>query len=318
MTLARKKPKGEEVLPEPVQKSATEAIREIETLQGGRVLVYTSGRSIAFWDIAPLYRLLAKMGHQSKLSIIIQSRGGFPDDAFKMANVIREFADHVTFIVASYANSAATMLCLSGDEILMGPISELGPTNPMMYVDERLITPTVVEPSTVRGEPKEKQRPQQRQMAAHALRDFLTAAGVLRMDENGAFGYDPEVLSVYMANGILNPFILGEFERSGKISVQYCETLLKRYMFRDRDDADGLAPEVARRLCEGYYDHNYSIGRKEAREVLKLKVQDMSDELCQRTSELLSAYDEMIAAQNIATIIETSDGFEIDHWPSAP
>ncbi len=153
-----------------------------------------------------------------------------------------------------------------------------------------------------------------RPMAAHALRDFLTASGVLRADGKG---YDPEVLSVYMAKGVLNPFLLGEFERSSKIAVQYTETLLTTYMFRGEENAVAQAQKVAKRLCEGYYDHAYPISRKEAREALGLKVEDMPDELWQRSSELMRAYDSMMESQNIATIMETSEAFEIEHWASS-
>ena len=292
-------------------KPAAQAIKEIEGIMRCRVIVYAARRSIGPWDVAPFYSLLEKLGHQDKLAIIIQSTGGFPDDAFKIAKVIRESSDHVTFVVPSYANSAATLLCLSGDCILMGPVSELGPTNPMMYVDERLITPTVPQPMIDGGSQEKPTQPRQRQMAAHALRDFLKASGVLRADGKG---YDPEVLSVYMAKGVLNPFLLGDFERSGKIAVQYTETLLTDYMFRGREDSKALANEAAAHLCEGYYDHQYPIVRKEAREVLHLNVEDMSSELWNHCSELMQAYDQMMEAQSIAVIIETSNDFKITHW----
>lgn len=317
MTSAAEKPEKAKPPQKPTEKPASEAIKEIEPIADGKVIVYTSGRYIGYWDIPPLYRLLEKLGPQKRLSIILQSRGGFSDDAFKMANIIHEFTDDVVFIVPSYANSAATLLCLSGNRILMGPISELGPTNAMMNVDERLITPTVPEPNPVNTEPKEKDMPKQRQMAAYALRDFLIASGVLIKGESGSMEYDPQKLSVYMANGILNPFLLGEFERSGKKVIQYAETLLSRYMFCKQEDCNVLASMTARKLCEGYYDHNYPISRKEARDDLRLEVEDMSDELRKRSSELLIAYDRMMAAQNIATIIETSEAFEIDHWQSS-
>lgn len=295
-------------------KPAAQAIKELEECTGRRIIVYTSQRFLGPWDVPPLYSLLAKMGHQEKLSVVVQSHGGFQDDAFKMANVIREFAGDVTFIVPTYANSAATLLCLSGNRIAMGPTSELGPTNPMMDVDERLITPTVVEPADLRGEPKDRD-PKRRQMAAHALRDFLIAAGVLKEDGSG---YDPEVLSVYIQRGILNPFLLGDFERSGKTAMQYAENLLRMYMFREFDDANGRAADTARKLCEGYYDHSYPISRREARDVLRLEVEDMSEELWRRTSELMLAYDKMMESQRIATILETSDAFEITHWAPSP
>ncbi len=192
----------------------------------------------------------------------------------------------------------------------MGPITELGPTNPMMNVDERLITPTLLEPGGAPLDRREWDEPPKRQMAAHALRDFLTAAGVLTSE--GA--YDPERLSVYMTKGILNPFLLGDFERSGKIALQYAENLLRAYMFQGEAEANERASKTARILCEGYYDHAYPIGRKEAREQVGLKVEDMPDELWEVASALVSAYDRMMVNQRIARVIETSDGFEIDHW----
>ena len=293
----------------PNGKSAGEAIKEIEELTGHRVVAYVSRRSLGPWDILPFYRLLAGIGHQEDLSIIVQSSGGYPDDAFKLATVIHEFGDRITFIVPSFANSAATLLCLSGNKILMGPVSELGPTNPMMSVDQRLITPTVMEPEGSSGR-REWIEPPERRMAAHALRDFLIAAGVLTSEGD----YDPEKLSVYMTKGVLNPFLLGDFERSGKIALQYAQNLLRTYMFKGDGDDDDRVLRAATALCEGYYDHSYPIGRKEARDDLGLEVTDMRDDLWDRTSKLVSAYDQMMADQNIARVIETSDRFEIDYW----
>ncbi|MDE2839997.1 MAG: hypothetical protein OXM03_05155 [Chloroflexota bacterium] len=287
------------------KKSAAQVIGEIEEITNSRVISFVGRRSLGTWDILPFHRVLAGISHQEQLSVIVQSLGEFSDDAFKLARVIREFGDEVSFIVPSVAKSAATLLCLSGDRILMGPTSELGPTNPMMYVDERLITPTVPEPGGLSADREEREgQPKQRQMAALALRDFLIAAGVLT--SQGA--YDPEKLSVYMTNGILNPFLLGDFERSGKTSMQYAETLLRDHMFKGKKSAAKAARETARKLCEGYFDHAYPIVRQEARDELNLNVEGMPDELFEKTSDLVSAYDRMLSDQNIARIIETSTG----------
>ena len=292
-------------------KLPAEVIAEIENLVEGRVIVYVSYRSVGPWDITPFYESLAEIGHQENLSILIASSGGYPDDAFKLANLIHEFGEHVTFIVPTNANSAATLLCLSGNRILMGPTSELGPTNPMMSVDQRLITPTVLEPGGGSdGDRRDWDALPKRTMAAHALRDFLIAANVLTSEG----GYDPEKLSVYMTQGILNPFLLGDFERSGKIALQYAESLLKNFMFKDDPDVAEKAEKTARLLCEGYFDHSYPIARKEAREHLKLKVEDMSDDLWQAASSLVHAYGVMMREQRIARVLETSQSNSIDHW----
>ena len=226
MTKADVSGEPEQLNEAPNEQSAGDAIKEIEDLTGHRVVAYVSRRSLGPWDILPFYRLLAGIGYQEELSIIVQSPGGYPDDAFKLATVIHEFGERITFIVPSYANSAATLLCLSGNQILMGPVSELSPTNPMMSVDQRLITPTVMEPGGSQDRREWTESPTRR-MAAHALRDFLIAAGVLTSEGD----YDPEKLSVYMTRGILNPFLLGDFERSGKIALQYAQNLLRGYMF---------------------------------------------------------------------------------------
>jgi hypothetical protein len=117
-----------------------------------------------------------------------------------------------------------------------------------------------------------------------------------------------------MTKGILNPFLLGDFERSGKVAIHYAETLLADYMFKGKANAATLAHETAHHLCEGYYDHSYPIGRKEAREVLHLTVDDIPPNIWAPLSELMQAYDKMMEDQDIASIIETSDAFKVDHW----
>ena len=88
-------------------------------------------------------------------------------------------------------------------------------------------------------------------------------------------------------------------------------------MFRRHDNAGTLAHEAASKLCEKYFDHQYPIGRKDAQEVLNLNVEHMSEDLWQRTSELMLAYDKMLESQNIAIILETSEAFDITHWPKS-
>ena len=43
----------------------------------------------------------------------------------------------------------------------------------------------------------------------------------------------------------------------------------------------------------------------------------MEEDLWDKTSKLVSAYDQMMADQNIARVIETSQEYEIDHWPKS-
>lgn len=69
-----------------------------------------------------------------KLDILIHSPGGFPDATETIVEEIRRKFGHVRFIVPSYPKSAATMMVMSGDEILIDEDGELGPTDPQMLI----------------------------------------------------------------------------------------------------------------------------------------------------------------------------------------
>lgn len=288
-------------------KKASEVITEIENIRCHRLVVYVSRGSIGPWDILPLHTLLSKLGHQEHLDFAIQSPGGYADDAYHIATVLHEHCDHISILVPTRAKSAATLICLASSEILMGPTSELGPTDPMIQVDERLITPTI-SPLAEKAEGKE---PEKTQMNAHALRDFLESVGVIKEDKT----YDLDKLCIFMEKGILNPWLLGDFERSTKQVKQFAEILLKRYMFNDKPEKQALIPGIVKQLCEGYFHHNYPIGRREARD-LGLEIEDMPEDLWDISYNLMVAYDSMMRKQNIRNLLETSDNYYVNPFPS--
>jgi hypothetical protein len=69
-----------------------------------------------------------------KLDIIVHSPGGFPDATETIVEEVRRKFGHVRFIVPSYAKSAATMMVMSGNEILIDEDGELGPIDPQMLI----------------------------------------------------------------------------------------------------------------------------------------------------------------------------------------
>lgn len=62
-----------------------------------------------------------------KLDVLIHSYGGDPDHAYRIAQVIRNFASDVVFLVPFHATSAATLITLCGNRIRVGPYAFLGP-----------------------------------------------------------------------------------------------------------------------------------------------------------------------------------------------
>jgi hypothetical protein len=65
-----------------------------------------------------------------KLTVIIQTTGGYIEVVERIYNVFRKHYKIVDFVVPNYAYSAGTVLVLSGDEIYMDYYSILGPIDP--------------------------------------------------------------------------------------------------------------------------------------------------------------------------------------------
>lgn len=71
---------------------------------------------------------------ERELDLIIHSPGGSGTAAEQMMNYLRTQFDYIRAIIPLQAKSAATMLALGCDEILMGNHSELGPIDPQIAI----------------------------------------------------------------------------------------------------------------------------------------------------------------------------------------
>jgi Serine dehydrogenase proteinase len=71
---------------------------------------------------------------ERELDLFLHSPGGAPDAAESAMGYLRTQFDHIRAVVPMAAMSAATMMALSADEILMGAHSQLGPIDPQLTV----------------------------------------------------------------------------------------------------------------------------------------------------------------------------------------
>jgi hypothetical protein len=67
-----------------------------------------------------------------EMDILIISNGGSAESAERIVNLLRSRFRSIRWIVPFNAYSAATLLCLSGDAIIMGPAGTLGPVDPQI------------------------------------------------------------------------------------------------------------------------------------------------------------------------------------------
>lgn len=141
-----KKGDARDIVPEIAQEAEArrrDLLAEIEKSTNRNVLNYSAtasgkpGEIMFIPDILNLTRVMEKGEGLQGVLLILNSPGGQPEIAEKIITTLRHFYDDdFRVIVPEFAKSAATIVCLGADEILMGYCSELGPIDPQMAVPD--------------------------------------------------------------------------------------------------------------------------------------------------------------------------------------
>lgn len=106
-------------------------IEDIQDLTNRKLVVYYSQLSeeIGHTDPDDLAEILSGLDGQS-FDLFIQTPGGSVDATEKLISVLRHTCEDYRVIVPSWAKSAGTVVALSGQKIVLGLNSELGPIDP--------------------------------------------------------------------------------------------------------------------------------------------------------------------------------------------
>lgn len=122
-------------------------IEQIEEQRGSRVLAYVTGdrnpapAQIGDDAVRPMYSHLREMGEAQKLDLFIYSRGGAIDVPWRIVTALRQTCEEWNILIPFRANSAATLVALGADRIVMGPQGELGPIDPIMSIQRMVPQP---------------------------------------------------------------------------------------------------------------------------------------------------------------------------------
>jgi hypothetical protein len=73
-----------------------------------------------------LYDKLQALGKRDKIDLLLYTRGGVPEVCWRALNLVREYCDQLSVIVGTRVMGAGSLLALGANEIVMGPLSELG------------------------------------------------------------------------------------------------------------------------------------------------------------------------------------------------
>jgi hypothetical protein len=156
-------------------------------------------------------------------------------------------------IVPYVAFSAATILALGADEIVMHPYSNLGPVDPQLHFYKQSPSGNV----------------QQIQSSTEDFRNYLefvrTDTGIT--DQN----FLASALSSLTEE--VGALIIGSAKRNQQLSLSLSSKMLQTHL-KDQH----LADNIAKTLNSSYYHHAYAVGRKEAKE-LGLKIVNPEPEI---------------------------------------
>jgi len=227
-------------------------IQALQKLLDAKVISYIAAAHhpmpmIMSQDILPFEDLLRSVSGADNGYLIINSRGGDGNVAEKIIMMCRQrFKKSFEVIVPDFAKSAATMIALGSDKILMGYLAELGPIDPQLRGPRGLIP----------------------------ARSFIRG---LEMIRDNIKEKDDPVQMYYPMLSQIRPEIIARSQSAIEGAQKFAEKWLKQYMLKNNPQQ---AENVAEWLSKGkkYKSHGKVIDYNEALTVLKLNVEKIPED----------------------------------------
>lgn len=260
------KPKKIKIKEPPILFEATQdLIRATEKHLGGRLLTYWNNPrgSVCHNDVVAMFDLLEGLEKQEKLFLFIKSDGGTGQASLRMVNMIRRYCDYLVVLVPLECASAATMIALGANEILMGPMAYLTAVDTSLTHD---LSPIDRDNDRVSVSLDELHR---------VVRLWQKEKGKQEMNPYHALFQH------------VHPLVIGAVDRADSLSTMLCKELLSYHIKSDKQ-----AETIATTLNSKYPSHNFPILLEEARRI-GLKANPLPREVHGLLLELNEVYSEM-------------------------
>src|SRR3989344_2007147 len=258
-------------------------IQQIEKTRDSRVITYLTSdqpgpvNARIAPDMIPFFarqlRAIAPTAKVPKIDLFLYSAGGDTMVPWRLVSMIREYCDSFGVIVPYKAHSAATMISLVADEIVMSDLSEISP----------------IDPSTANVfNPQDPQNPQNK--IPISVEDVMAYFDLAK----NKFGIknDEELSRVFIkfveSNPQIHPLALGNVNRTHNLIRMLAKRLLKSHKSPMKEEEIN---RVVDDFTEKLYSHQYFVGRKEAKEDLGVKSVVFADQnLSGAMTELFEEY----------------------------
>lgn len=261
-------------------------IQRVQQITGRKLLVYHTNIAhpnslIEPSDVAPFQEMIYDCIKQERLDVdlVIHSVGGDIDTAEKIVNLLRKPLRSVRVIVPERAKSAATLIALASDEILMSYTSELGPIDPQILIQ------------TATG-----------QSMSRPAQSFLDGLEWILSQVQES---QEKLPAYYPILGHLDPALIDFCRKSIERSKQFAKEWLLKGMCKGNE---ALAAQIADELCnvEKYTSHGAVIGYDEAKRMgLQVQYIEPTDPLWEAIWRLFVTYEVYVRRNNIPKVWET-------------
>ena len=230
---------------------------------------------------------------RNSVTVILETPGGVVEVVQRMVTVVRSIYDDVIVIVPDRAMSAGTIFALSADRIMMDYFSCLGPIDPQIERDGRLVP------------------------ALSYLNQFER---LNRKAEGGDL-----TTAEYALVSKLDLGELYQFEQARELSIELLIEWLSRYKFKDwtQTQARGLdvtdemkksrAAEIAALLndADRWHSHARSIDMKTLRDEVGLRIEDIAEQpaLREHVKEYVYLLRDYMDREELYSVVHTKEYF---------
>ncbi len=190
-------------------------------------------------DINGFMTMIHGMDVNRGLTLILHTPGGVTNSTESIVAYLRSKFTSIEVIVPTFAMSAGTMISLAADRIILGRQSQLGPIDPQMPGNGRIVSAIAI------------------------IDQFERAKAEITVDNTAAHVWAPILNS-------LGPALLQEAQNALDYSEQIVAEWLEKYMFGDQQNAREKAAKVAKYFSRGSdpnhrkKSHGRRIDRQEA------------------------------------------------------
>ena len=254
-------------------------IQEIEKKRGTKVISYITsdrpGLSVQIMgDVVSLIHehiLALKEKEQAKLDFFIYSRGGQSDVPWAIVSMFREYSQEGSFsvLIPYRAHSAATVIALGSDEIIMAKKAELGPID-----------------ITIGSGPYNPTEKDSRQRLPISVEDVTGYFSLL--EKVGCERPDEKMKGFELLTNKVHPLALGTVNRLLEETKLVAFRLLST---RANPLSEEENHEIVKRISSEVYSHSHAISRTEALKYIGLKYVKTAEDIG-ISDELWSLYEE--------------------------